>query len=327
MGDRLEDGKGKKMLYKAAVIGSGPAAWTALLYLARAQVDCVVFTGHTQGGARGGQLMLTTEIENYPGFPKGIGGPELMELMEKQVRQYKNVTCVEEDVLEIELGSRPFTLRGGRTCVQAYSVIVCTGAYARRLDGVPGDKEFWGKGVSACAVCDGALPIYRNKEIAVIGGGDSACEEALFLTKYAKKVYMILRSDKFRASKIMERRVEEHPKIEIIFEYQVKKIVGNDTVTGVNIAHSKHGVEKNLEVNGVFYGLGHNPSTGFLRNQVEMDEDGFLIRKNCTAMTSVEGVFAAGDVCDKRYKQAITAAGMGCMAALDCERWLSEHKL
>ncbi len=315
------------MLYKVVVVGSGPAAFTALLYLARAQINSVIYTGYVQGGVRGGQLMLTTEIENFPGFPMGIKGPELMLAMETQVKQYDDyVTFIEEDVIEVDLGLRPFTVRGTATCVQAHSLIVCTGAYAKRLEGIPGDQEFWGKGVSACAVCDGALPIFRNREIAVIGGGDSACEEAIFLTKYAKKVYMVLRGDKFRASKIMVQRVTEHPKIEIIFGHQVVEILGDDTVTGIQIFNPEDKMKKKLEIGGVFYGLGHSPSTGFLRKQVELDTEGYIVRKSGTSQTSIEGVFTAGDVSDKRYKQAITAAGMGCMAALDCGKWLSEHK-
>lgn len=314
------------MLQNVIVIGSGPAAFTALLYLARAQLKPVVFTGVFKGGVRGGQLMTTTEVENFPGFPMGVTGPELMLAMETQVKNY-DVQFLEEDVIDVDLTSRPFIVRGTNTCLQANSIIVCTGAYARRLEGVVGDKEFWGRGVSACAVCDGALPIFRKKDLAVIGGGDSACEEALFLTKYANKVTMVLRSEKFRASKIMAQRVIDHPKIEILFGYQVKEIIGDDLVQGLVLVHSENSQETTLAVNGVFYGLGHFPSTEFLKNQVEKDPDGFLLRKNGTAMTSVSGVFAAGDVCDKRYKQAITAAGMGCMAALDCERWLSESNL
>ncbi len=311
------------MIQEVIVIGSGPAAWTALLYLARAQMKPVVYTGQVQGGARGGQLTLTTEVENYPGFPTGITGPELMVAMEMQVRNY-DVTFVEEDVLEVDLSKKPFVVRGTNTYMQTNSIIVCTGAYAKRLDGVTGDIEFWGKGVSACAVCDGALPLFRNKELAVIGGGDSACEEAIFLTKFASKVYLVLRRNEFRASKIMAERVKNHKKIEIVFNHVVNEIRGDGLVNSLLLKNSDSLETMELKVSGVFYGLGHNPSTGFLKGQVELDQEGYVVRKNGTSQTSVEGVFVAGDVTDKRYKQAITAAGMGCMAALDMEKWKSE---
>ena len=312
------------MLCDVVVIGSGPAAMTALIYLARAQLKAVVFTGVVQGGQRGGQLMTTTEVENYPGFPLGITGPELMLNMETQVKNY-DVTFIEEDVIEVELGCHPFILRGTSNHIQSQAVIVATGAYAKRLSGVPGDKELWGKGITACATCDGPLPIYRKKPVAVIGGGDSACEEALFMTKYASKVIMILRRDKFRASKIMEERVKSNPMIEIIFNYEVQEISGSDFVERVHLKHASTLEVIIVEVSGVFYGLGHTPSAGFVNGQVEMDDEGYIVRKPGTSHTSVEGVFAAGDVTDKRYKQAVTAAGMGCAAAMDAEKWIAER--
>lgn len=318
----LED---KEMLQQSVVIGSGPAAWTAMLYLARAQLNPCIFTGVAKGGVRGGQLMITTEVENYPGFPNGITGPELMQAMEDQVKNY-DITIIEEDVISVDLSSHPFTVNGTSTSVQSHSIIVATGAYAKRLTGTPGDVELWGKGVSACAVCDGALPIYRGKDLAVIGGGDSACEEALFLTKYANKVYICLRRDEFRASKIMEERAKKNSKIEIVYNHQVAAIEGDDLVHTLRLKHSQTGQEKVLSVGGVFYGLGHLPSVEFLGDQLEKDHDGFLIRQGQTSASSVPGVFLAGDVCDKRYKQAVTAAGMGCMAALDAEKWLGEHQ-
>lgn len=312
------------MLVDAVIIGSGPAGWTAALYLARAKVKTVIYTGYSIGGTKGGQLTTTTEVENFPGFPLGTTGPELMLAMEEQVKHY-DIDILEEDVLSLDLSQKPFTVRGTNTSMQTKSVIICTGAYAKRLDGVPGDQEFWGKGVSACAVCDGGLPLFRNKELAVVGGGDSACEEALFLTKFASKVHMILRRDEFRASRIMADRVKKHEKIEIIYNHQVHEIRGKDLVESLLLKETNSLEARVLPVNGLFYGLGHNPSTDFLEGQVELDEENFIVRKGCTTETSVPGVFVAGDVTDKRYKQAITAAGAGCMAALDCEKWLAEH--
>lgn len=313
------------MLQEAIIIGSGPAGWTAALYLARARVKVTIFTGFAIGGVKGGQLTTTTEVENFPGFPLSITGPELMLAMEAQVKNY-DVNIIEEDVLEVDLSARPFTVKGTNTCMQAHSLIICTGAYARRLDDVPGDQALWGLGISACAVCDGALPFFRDKELAVIGGGDSACEEALFLTKYAKKVHMVLRRDVFRASKIMAERVMKHEKIEIIFNHEVQEIRGEKFVESLLLKEKNTLEVRTLPVQGVFYALGHKPGTPFLQNQLKLDDEGFIVKVDETTRTSVDGIFAAGDVCDRRYKQAVTAAGEGCKAALDCERWLSEQK-
>lgn len=314
----------EEMKIKITIIGSGPAAWTAAIYAARADLKPVVYTGKFKGGTRGGQLMLTTEVENFPGFAEGVMGPELVKVMEEQARRF-GTQVIEEDVIEVNLGVKPYLVKGTETTLETDALIVATGAYAKRLD-IPGDKEFWGRGVSACAVCDGALPLFRNKDLVVVGGGDTACEEALFLTKFAKKVSIILRRDEFRASKIMVDRVSQHPKIEIIYNNNVVEIFGQQMIQGVVLQNSKTGEKMKLETGGLFYGIGHAPNVDFLKNQVATDEDGYLIVKKGSSFTSVEGVFAAGDVADKVYRQAITAAGTGCIAALDCERWLASKE-
>lgn len=312
------------MKRKIIIIGSGPAAWSAATYAARAELEPVVFVGQTAGGIRGGQLMTTTEVENYPGFPLGVTGPELIKLMEEQARRF-GTTVYEEDVIDVDLSTYPFIVRGSSINLQTEALIVATGAYAKRLD-IPGDKTFWNRGVSACAVCDGALPFYRNKELGVIGGGDTACEEALYLTKYASKVYVILRRDQFRASKIMQERVMDHDKIEIIYDHHVVEIYGEQVIKGVVIKHSKTEQTRKLPLGGLFYAIGHTPNTHFLKQQVGLDADGYIVVKGNSTYTTVEGVFAAGDVADKVYRQAISAAGTGCMAALDAERWLAKQE-
>lgn len=308
---------------KLVIIGSGPAAWTAALYAARAELKPLVFAGFKMGGQRGGQLTTTTEVENYPGFPLGVSGIELVKNMEEQARRF-NITVYEEDVTGVDCSKNPFVVRGSSNVVETYALIVATGAYARRMN-IKGDKEFWNKGISACAVCDGALPLFRNQDLAVIGGGDSACEEASFLTKFGKKVYLILRRNQFRASKIMEERVRSNPKIEIIFEHEIIEAFGDLFLKGITLKQVKTGEEKKIEVRGLFYAIGHEPNSGFLGGQVKLDDTGYIAVQPNTSYTSLPGVFAAGDVSDKRYRQAVTAAGMGCMAAIDAERWLSEH--
>lgn len=315
------------MRRKVVIIGSGPAAWTAALYAARAELQPLVYAGFLKGGKRGGQLTTTTEVENYPGFPMGVMGPELVQLMEEQARRF-GVDVLEEDVLEVELQKRPFLVKGTTSQHEAETVIVATGAYAKRLS-VKGDKEFWNRGISACAVCDGALPLFRGQPLAVFGGGDSACEEADFLTKFASKVYLILRRGEFRASKIMQHRATSNKKIEVIYYHELREVKGGMLVERVVLENVQTQAMRELEVKGVFYAIGHEPNTSFLKGQVAVDESGYLLTKSGTSMTSVEGVFAAGDVCDKRYRQAVTAAGMGCMAALDAEKWLAaqEHAM
>jgi thioredoxin reductase (NADPH) len=310
---------------KIVIIGSGPAAFTAALYAARAELDPLVLEGtvaNDRGEIPGGQLMTTTEVENYPGFPEGLSGPEMMDLFRKQAARFR-ARMIQEDVVKADLGVFPFRIETseGRT-VQALSVIVATGARAKKLDPVGGDR-FWQNGVSACAVCDGALPMFRNRPLAVIGGGDTAMEEASFLTKYGSKVYVIHRRDAFRASKIMQERVLANPKVEVLWNSVLEELHGDDTLEAVTIRSTADQSPRRVEVGGLFYAIGHVPNTAFLDGQLETNETGYLVLKNGQE-TSVRGVFAAGDVHDFRYRQAITAAGAGCRAALDAEHHLAE---
>jgi thioredoxin reductase (NADPH) len=308
---------------KLVIIGSGPAAYTAAIYAARANLSPLVFEGFFSGPA-GGQLMTTTEVENYPGFPEGITGPHLMEQIRKQAERF-GTAILTEDVASVDLKVRPFVINGSPTSVQADALIIATGATAKRLD-VPGtrDGEFWQKGVTACAVCDGAAPIFRDKDLYVFGGGDTAVEEAVFLTKFGKKVYLVHRRDELRASKIMSDRALKHPKIEVIWNHVLVKVEGDQVVKTVLLKDVKSGTEMKREAGGVFFAIGHTPNTVFLQGQVELEPNGYLKVKPGTSYTNIEGVYAAGDVQDHVYRQAVTAAGSGCMAALDAERWLSE---
>jgi thioredoxin reductase (NADPH) len=309
---------------KLVIIGSGPAAYTAAIYAARANLSPVIFEGFFSGPA-GGQLMTTTEVENYPGFPAGVTGPDLMDLFKEQAVRF-GTTLIQEDVTSVDFSKRPFLVKGSKTSFLADSVIISTGATAKRLD-VPGagDDGFWQKGVTACAVCDGAAPIFRNKDLYVFGGGDSAIEEAIFLTKFGKKVFLVHRRDELRASKIMCKRVLEHPKVEVIWSHTLVKVDGDKVVGSVVLEDVKTKEQTTKEAAGVFFAIGHTPNTSFLNGQIDLDETGYIKVKPGTSYTNVEGVFASGDVQDKVYRQAITAAGSGCMAALDAERWLAEH--
>lgn len=311
---------------KLVIIGSGPAAHTAAIYGARAELSPLLYEGFYSGTA-GGQLMTTTEVENYPGFPEGVTGPALMDKFRKQSERF-GTAILTEDVVSVDLSKRPFLITGSPTTVLAESLIIATGAAAKRLD-VPGTKdgEFWQKGVTACAVCDGAMPIFRNRPLYVFGGGDSAVEEAVFLTKFGSKVYIVHRRDHFRASKIMADRAMHHPKIEVIWNHLLVRVEGDDVVKSVTLQNVLSKQETKHEAGGVFFAIGHVPNTGFLNGQVALEPTGYIkITPGCTR-TSVEGVFAAGDVQDAIYRQAISAAGSGCMAALDAERWLSSKGL
>lgn len=310
---------------KIVIIGSGPAAYTAAIYAARANLEPILFEGFFSGTA-GGQLMTTTDVENFPGFPEGIQGPELMLRMRKQAERFKT-TILTEDVKAVDLKRRPFTVQGNQTEIQAEALIIATGATAKRLD-IPGtrDGEFWQKGVTACAVCDGAAPIFREKELYVIGGGDTAVEEALFLTKYGKMVYIVHRRDELRASKVMAERVLNHPKIEIVWDHVLVKGEGGKVLESVTLKNVKTNQETKRSAAGIFFAIGHTPNTAFLQGQLETLSNGYIKVKSGTTYTSVEGVFAAGDVQDPYYRQAVSAAGSGCMAALDAERWLSSHE-
>ena len=309
-------------MQKVTIIGSGPAGFTAALYAARANLTPLMLEGFQSGGSPGGQLMTTTEVENYPGFPGGgISGPAMMEKFRAQAKEF-GTTCHQEDVTQIDLSSRPFKVTTAERVVESHSVIIATGATAKRLH-VPSEERLWDRGMSACAVCDGALPVYRNQDLAVIGGGDSAVEEATFLTKFATKVYMVHRRDQLRASKIMRDRAFSNEKLELVWNSVMEDVEGDDAVTGVRIKNVNTQEVSVLPVRGIFYAIGHLPNTEFLGGQVETDETGYVVVTAGGTRTSVEGVFACGDVVDKIYRQAVTAAGTGCMAALDAERWLT----
>lgn len=310
---------------KLVIIGSGPAGYTAALYAARANLKPVLFEGFFSGPA-GGQLMTTTDVENYPGFPEGITGPEMMERFSKQAERF-GTKLLREDVKSVDLSKKPFVVKGKKQSFKADSLIIATGATAKTLD-IPGahEGEFWQKGVTACAVCDGAMPIFRNKPLFVIGGGDSACEEALFLTKYGSHVYIVHRRDELRASKIMGRRAINHPSITVIWDHVITKIDGDNVVGKVTLKNVNTEKEEEREAGGVFFAIGHTPNTDFLDNQIALHDNGYIKVEPGTAKTNVEGVFAAGDCQDFVYRQAVTAAGSGCMAALEAERWLSSQE-
>lgn len=309
---------------KVTIIGSGPAAHTAAIYLARAELSPVMYEGMMANGiAPGGQLTTTTEIENFPGFPEALTGSELMDKMKAQSERF-GTQIITETISKVDFSSKPFKLwsEWSDEPITTDAVVIATGASAKRL-GLPGEETYWQQGISACAVCDGAVPIFRNNPLAVIGGGDSACEEALFLTKFGSKVYLIVRKDHLRASTIMQKRAMNHPKLEILFDTVSLEAKGDGKLlTHLAIKNVKTGEEKDLPVNGLFYAIGHTPATEIFRDQLETDETGYIKTTPGTASTSVPGVFAAGDVQDSKYRQAITSAGTGCMAALDAEKYI-----
>ncbi len=306
------------------IIGSGPAAHTAAIYAGRAKLNPLIFEGLIAGGvAAGGQLTTTTEVENFPGFPEGIDGPKLMELMRAQsIKCGTRIKTLTVD--KVDLKNRPFKIFTEEGMIESKAVIIATGATAKRM-GVAGEERLWQRGVSACAVCDGALPIFRNKVLAVVGGGDSAVEETTYLTKFASKVHLLIRRDQMRASKASQDRVLNNPKIELHWNTVLLEILGESVVSGVKVKNIKTNMESVLSANGLFYAIGHLPNTSFLDGQVELDESQYIKTKPGTTKTSVEGVFACGDVQDKIYRQAVTAAGSGCMAALEAEQFLSHH--
>lgn len=304
---------------KVVIMGSGPAGLTAALYTARANLSPTVFEGFEAGG----QLTLTTDVENFPGFPEGVMGPELINSMRKQAQRF-GAECVNEEISGVNLSSRPFRIKtSSGENITADTLIICSGASARML-GLESEKKLLGRGVSTCATCDGFF--FKDREIVVIGGGDSAMEEANFLTKFASKVTVIHRRDTLRASKIMQKRAFDNPKVDFIWDSVVEEVRGSEEagVTGVVLKNLKTGETSEKPCEGMFVAIGHNPNTEIFKGALDMDEDGYLITKPGASEMNVPGVFAAGDVRDKRYKQAITAAGSGCAAALDAERFLEE---
>jgi len=304
---------------RVAIIGSGPAGLTAALYCARASLKPLVIGGVPAGG----QLMLTTDVENYPGFPEGIQGPELVERMRQQAARF-GAEFVDDNVTAVKLDRPPFRLElGESSVVAADTVIVATGANARWLD-LPSEQRLRGHGVSACATCDGFF--FKGRHVAVIGGGDSAMEEALFLTKFADHVTVVHRRSELRASRIMQERARSHPKISFLFDTEVEEVLGKETVAGLRVRHAKTGRVEELPVQGLFLAIGHVPATEVFRGQLDLDAKGYLKTTHNTR-TNVPGVFGAGDVYDHRYRQAVSAAGLGCMAALDAEKYLAEHGL
>jgi thioredoxin reductase (NADPH) len=303
--------------YDVIIIGSGPAGYTAGIYTSRANLSTLIISGTLPGG----QLMTTSEVENYPGFPNGIFGPELMMNMRQQAERFGAV-IVDDEVLKVDFKNRPFTITTHAETYTAEATLVCTGASPRKL-GIPAEQQFSGRGVSYCATCDG--PFFKGENIVVVGGGDTAMEEATFLTKFGKSVRVVHRRDSLRASKILQQKALENPKIEFIWNNVVADIKGNNKISTVLVKDINTGKERTIETGGLFVAIGHEPNTAVFKGQLELDDKGYIVLKHHTK-TSVEGVFAAGDVHDHRYRQAVTAAGFGCMAAIDVEKWLSERK-
>ncbi len=307
------------------IIGSGPAGHTAAIYSARANLNPLMYEGMMAGGiAAGGQLTTTTDIENFPGFPEGISGPLLMDKMREQ--SLKHGARIEAETVErVDLSERPFKVYISSGMVESKVIIIATGATARRMN-IPGEDRFWQRGISSCAVCDGALPIFRNKVLVVVGGGDSAIEEAVHLTSYASKVILMHRREELRASKAMQKRAFENPKIEILWNTVPLEAFGDKVLGGLKVQNVKTGAKSEIACGGFFYAIGHIPNTTFLGGQLELDEAGYIKTVPGSTKTNIAGVFACGDVQDKKYRQAITAAGSGCMAALEAESFLHEQK-
>jgi thioredoxin reductase (NADPH) len=301
------------------IIGSGPSGYTAALYAARARLNPLVFEGSVTSG---GALMNTTEVENFPGFPDGVLGPDLMDQLRKQAERF-GAELVADDVTEVDLKAEPKQIKVGEDTYLARTVIIATGSSYRELD-VPGEKRLSGHGVSWCATCDGFF--FREQDIAVIGGGDSAMEEATFLTRFARSVTIVHRRDKLRASKIMQDRATSNSKIKFAWDSEVAEVLGDDRVKGLLLRNLKTGEETTLAVTGMFVAIGHDPRTELFTSQQATDDEGYLLVEHPSTRTQIDGVFAAGDVVDRTYRQAITAAGTGCAAALDAERWLADHE-
>ena len=307
------------------IVGSGPAGYTAAIYAARANLQPLLITGFQRGGIPGGQLMTTTHVENFPGFPDGILGPDLMDLMKSQAVRW-GTHLIEADADSIDLSQRPYRIQADGQTIETHAVVIATGASANRL-GLPSEERFWSSGISACAICDGATPQFRDAELAVVGGGDSACEEAVYLTKYGSHVHLIVRSDQFRASAAMADRVLANPSITVHWNSAVDDVSGGDWMERLTLRDRTTNETRSLEVKGLFYAIGHTPNTDLLNGQIDLDSKGYLVTAPGRPETSVDGVFSAGDVADAEWRQGITAAGSGCQAALAAERWLSHHNL
>lgn len=304
---------------KVLIIGSGPAGFTAAIYSARAMLEPTLFEGDEPGG----QLMNTTDVENFPGFSEGIMGPEMMQIFRKQAERF-GTKMIPQLIDKVDFSQRPFRVWSDGKEYQAQTVIISTGATAKLL-GLETEKQFWGKGVSACATCDGAF--FKDVDVVVVGGGDTAMEEAVFLTRYASKVYVVHRRGEFRASKIMADRVLNHPKIEVIWNSEVHEVYGERLMKGVKLKNIETGAIQDVAAEGLFIAIGHKPNTDIFKGQIDLNEAGYIKTKPDSTYTSVEGVFACGDVQDPVYRQAVTAAGTGCMAAIDAERWLESNSL
>jgi thioredoxin reductase (NADPH) len=308
------------MIEQLVIIGSGPAGYTAAIYAGRAQLQPLIFEGFVAGGLPGGQLMTTTEVENFPGFADGIQGPHLMKKMRQQAVRW-GAKLITDDVVRVDFSHRPFTIASDDLEVKSHAVIICTGATAKRLH-IVREQQFWNNGISTCAICDGTNPLFKNVEIAVVGGGDSAA--ALYLTKYANRVHLLVRSDRLRASKIMQERVLNHDKIRVHWQVLPISADGDDVLRSVQIQNQKSGALTELKVGGLFYAIGHTPNTQLFQDILDLDDKGYIKTIGKSTATNIAGVWAAGDVQDYIYRQAITAAGTGCMAALEAERWLAE---
>jgi len=308
---------GKVSLYDVIIVGSGPAGYTAGIYTSRARLKTLLVTGTLPGG----QLMTTSEVENYPGFPNGIFGPELMMNMRQQAERFGTI-AVDDEVIQVDFKQRPFKITTSSEVFESEAVLVCTGASPRKL-GIKGEQMFAGRGVSYCATCDG--PFFKGEEIVVVGGGDTALEEAIFLSKFGKSIKIVHRRDSLRASKILQDKAFENPKIEFLWNSVVSDIIGDKKIASIVVRDVHNGKEQKIQAGGLFVAIGHDPNTSIFTGQLELDDKGYIALKN-NSLTSVEGVFAAGDVHDYRYRQAITAGGFGCMAALDVEKWLTERK-
>ena len=316
---------GTDRIENLVIVGSGPAGYTAAIYAARANLQPLLITGFQRGGIPGGQLMTTTHVENFPGFPDGVLGPDLMDLMKSQAVRW-GTHLLEADADSIDLSSKPYRIEVDGETIRTHALVIATGASANRLQ-LPSEETFWSKGISACAICDGATPQFRNEELAVVGGGDSACEEAVYLTKYGSHVHLVVRSDKLRASAAMADRVLANDAITVHWNSEIDDVSGDDWMQSMTLLNRIKGSSTTLSVKGLFYAIGHTPNTDLLQGQLDLDGKGYLKTETGRPETSMEGVFAAGDVADAEWRQGITAAGSGCKAALAAERWLSHHNL